>query len=80
LNEKQIKFGIHLYGSLLIYFLSYSLFWIYIGWGDALGYRPIYSFFSRGIISGFVAVLVMIFFNVLVYKPDVLKGESKEDA
>ena len=73
----RIKSAISLYGSLVVYFGMYSLMWMYIRFGDKLGYREPYSFFFSGLVSGFVGVLAIILFNLFIWKPDILKGESK---
>ena len=69
-----MRYVLQFYGSLILYFVSYSLMWMYIEIVDNV---EACSFFTRGLISGFVAVLVIIFFNVLLMKPNILK-ESRE--
>ena len=79
MTRKQLKAIISLYGSLVVYFGMYSLFWVYIGVGDSWGFRKAYSFFTRGLISGFTGILSVLMFNLIIWKPDVLKRMEYED-
>lgn len=73
MNIKQLKAAISLYGSLVVYFGLYSIMWMWIGYADNWGYRDPYTFFTRGLISGFVGILSVIMFNILIWTPDILK-------
>ena len=68
---KRINAFLHLYGSLVVYFILYSLFWMYMG--------ESYTCFTRGLISGFVGILGTLFFNVSILKPDFSKLTNKEE-
>ena len=74
---KKINMFLHLYGSLVVYFVMFSLMWVWIGYTGVFRFREPYSFFTRGLISGFVGILGTIFFNVSIWKPDILKDGGK---
>ncbi len=75
---KGTKLIISLYGSIAVYVVMYSLFWVWVGYWDEV-YREAYSFYIRGLISGFVGILSVIMCNLFIWKPDVLKGMRKVD-